>query len=122
MRFEIAGSAHHKKELDGAVTHGNVGSLIIVRRTSPYKTILINAVKDHAGLSYDENNDELNRLLGIVSDKGLKVLDVVELDRLRVLLQSKDYGDNKKANKSKAKLLKQINLAFYDRERPRRFL
>jgi hypothetical protein len=90
--------------------------------SSTCKTILINAVKDHAGLSYGENNDELNRLLGIVSDKGLKVLDVVELDRLRALLQSKDYGDNKKASKSKTKLLKQINLAFYDRERPRRFL
>ena len=65
---------------------------------------------------------ELSRLLKLVSDKGLKVLDIAELDMLRALLQAKDYGDNKKANKSKAKLLKQINSAFYDRERPRRFL
>ena len=65
---------------------------------------------------------ELGRLLGIVSDKGLKALDLVELDRLRILLQAKDYGDNKKASKSKAKLLRQINSAFYDSHRPRRFL
>jgi hypothetical protein len=37
-----------------------------------------------------------------------------ELGRLRILLQAKDYGDNKKVVKSKAKLLKQINSAFYD--------
>jgi hypothetical protein len=75
-------------------------------------------------LSYSENGDEveLKRLLGIVSDKGLKALDLTELDRLRILLQAKDYRDNKKANKSKAKLLKQINSAFYDHHRPRRFL
>ena len=65
---------------------------------------------------------ELGRLLGIVSDKGLKALDMIELDRLRILLLAKDYGDNKKSNKSKTKLLKQINNSFYDRFRPRRFL
>lgn len=69
-----------------------------------------------------EESDELNRLLTLVSDKGLKVLDLVELDRLRALLEAKNYGDNKKAAKSKAKLLKQINMAFYDRNKPRRFL
>jgi len=76
------------------------------------------------GLSYSEDGDEaeLGRLLGIVSDKGLKALDLFELDRFRILLHAKDYGDNKKANKSKAKLLKQINYAFYDSHRPRRFL
>jgi hypothetical protein len=75
-------------------------------------------------MSYGEDDDEaeLGRLLGIVSDKGLKALDQVELDRLRVLLKAKDYRDNKKANKSRAKLLKQINSAFYDGHRPRRFL
>ena len=74
-------------------------------------------------MSYSEDSEaELKRLLGIVSDKGLKALDLTELDQLRSLLQAKDYGDNKKANKSKAKLLKQINSAFYDSHRPRRFL
>lgn len=81
-------------------------------------------VQSVKGLSHDEYGDEaeLKRLLEIVSDKGLKTLDLIELDRLRNLLQAKDYGDNKKANKSKAKLLKQINFAFYDSHRPRRFL
>ena len=76
------------------------------------------------GLGYSEGVDaaELNRLLGIVRDKGLKALDLAELDRLRALLQAKDYGENKKANKSKEKLLKKINTAFYDMHRQRRFL
>jgi hypothetical protein len=73
-------------------------------------------------LGYRENDAELGRLLGIVSDKGLKALDLIALDRLRTLLQAKDYGDNKKAQKSKTKLLKQINSAFYDSHGPRRFL
>jgi hypothetical protein len=71
--------------------------------------------------SEDDYEAELGKLLGIVSDEGLKALDLVELDRLRILLKAKDYRDNKKANKSKAKLLKQINSAFYDSQRPRRF-
>lgn len=66
-------------------------------------------------------DDELNRLLGIVSKKGLKVLELAELDMLRTLLENKNYENNKNANKSRAKLLKQINLAFYDRHKPRRF-
>jgi hypothetical protein len=74
-------------------------------------------------LGYENTDDaELGRLLKLVSDKGLKILDIAELDRLRTLLQAKNYGDNKKAIKSRAKLLKDINIAFYDRERPRRFL
>ena len=73
-------------------------------------------------MGYRENDSELGRLLGIVSDKGLKALDLIALDSLRTLLQAKDYGDNKKAQKSKTKLLKQINSAFYDSHRPRRFL
>ena len=63
---------------------------------------------------------ELKRLLKLVSDKGLKALDLIELDRLRTLLQAKDYSE-KKAQKSKAKLLKQINLAFYDSHKPKRW-
>jgi hypothetical protein len=86
----------------------------------PDTMILSTGMKGSKELS-SEANGELERLLGIVSDKGLKGLDIAELDRLRTLLQAKDYGDNKKANKSKSKLLKQINSSFYDRERPRRF-
>lgn len=72
-------------------------------------------------MTYDDG-EELKSLLQAVSDKGLKVLTIPELDRLRTLLEAKDYGDNKKADKSKRKLLKQINSAMYDRHRTRRFL
>jgi hypothetical protein len=75
-------------------------------------------------LAYDESGDgeELRTLLQVVSDKGLQALTIAELDRLRALLEAKDYRDNKKADKSKRKLLKQINSAMYDRHRPRRIL
>ena len=76
-------------------------------------------------LNQSENSGEeveLRRLLEIVSDKGLKALTIEELSRLHALLEAKDYGENKKAVKSKGKLLKQINSAIYDKHRPRRFL
>lgn len=72
---------------------------------------------------YDSEDEiELRALLKTVSDKGLKALTIAELDRLRGLLEAKDYGDNKRADKSKRKLLKQINSTFYDRHRPSRLL
>ncbi len=72
---------------------------------------------------YDSDDEiELRALLKTVSDKGLKALTIAELDRLRGLLEAKDYGDNKRADKSKRKLLKQINSTFYDRHRPSRLL
>lgn len=74
-----------------------------------------------AGLS-DEIEAELRQLLETVSKDGLKRLSLDELDRFRALLRAKDYGDNKKAAKSKDKLLKQINAAIYDKHRPSRFL
>lgn len=75
-------------------------------------------------MSYYDSDDEieLRALLKTVSDKGLKALTIAELDRLRGLLEAKDYGDNKRADKSKRKLLKQINSTFYDRHRPSRLL
>lgn len=72
---------------------------------------------------YDSDDEiELRALLKTVSDKGLNALTIAELDRLRGLLEAKDYGDNKRADKSKRKLLKQINSTFYDRHRPSRLL
>jgi hypothetical protein len=85
--------------------------------------IFISSAEDkETVLSGDDNNrgeTELNKLLEIVSKKGLKALDLAQLDLLRTLLEAKSYAD-KKANKSKEKLLKQINTAFYDRSNPRR--
>jgi hypothetical protein len=66
--------------------------------------------------------DELRRLLEIVSDKGLKALNVPELDTLRTLLTSKNYGSDKKAEKSRKKLIRQINAEIYNKYSPRRFL
>lgn len=69
-----------------------------------------------------EGRDELRRLLEIVSDKGLKALSVAELDMLRTLLEAKDYGGNKKADRSKKKLIRRINAEIYNKYSPRRFL
>ena len=49
------------------------------------------------------------------------MLSLDELDRLRALLSAKDYGGNKKADKSKKKLLRQVNVEIYNRHNPRRF-
>lgn len=64
--------------------------------------------------------DEFRRLLGIVSANGLKALSVAELDLLRTLLTTKDYGENKKAEKSRKKLIRQINTEIYNKYSPRR--
>jgi hypothetical protein len=69
----------------------------------------------------DEDEAELRTLLQIVSDKGLKALTIDELSKLGTLLEAKEYGDDKKAHKSKKKLLKQINSAMYDIHKTRRF-
>lgn len=53
----------------------------------------------------------------VVSKKGLKVLDLEDLKRLLVLVENKDYAHNKKAQKSKMRLLAQINARMYDFER-----
>jgi uncharacterized small protein (DUF1192 family) len=72
-------------------------------------------------VSGEEEPDELRSLLEIVSDKGLNVLSIAELDKLRILLITKDYGRNKKADRSRKKLLKKINAEMFDRHSPRRF-
>lgn len=69
----------------------------------------------------EEGQDELRSFLETVSDKGLQVLSMEELDRLRMLLAAKDYGRNKKADRSRKKLLKKINAEMFDRHSSRRF-
>jgi len=61
-------------------------------------------------------NDDLERLrlLDIVSQKGVKALSRIELERLQFLIEQKDYSRDTKAQKSKTKLLKQIAIAIYD--------
>ncbi len=56
------------------------------------------------------------KLLQIVSKKGLKELTSNQLKQLQILVEKKDYSHNKKAHKSKMKLLAKINVAIYEAE------
>jgi hypothetical protein len=56
------------------------------------------------------------KLLQVVSKKGLKELTLAELKRLQILVEKKDYNHDKKAHKSKMKLLAKINVAIYESE------
>ena len=60
-------------------------------------------------------DDDIERieLLDIVSKNGLKALTRLQLERLHILIEKKDYSNNKKAQRSKIKLLKQISRAIY---------
>ncbi len=58
-------------------------------------------------------------LLKIVSEQSLKSLDYSQLKRLEELIQKKDYSHDKKANKSKMKLLAKINVRVYELEEGR---
>jgi hypothetical protein len=55
-------------------------------------------------------------LLDIISKKGLKTLSLEDLKELIILVKKKDYSHSKKAQKSKMKLLAQINARVYDIE------
>jgi hypothetical protein len=61
-----------------------------------------------------DDNTERRRLLEVISKNGLYALTKSELERLHRLIQLKSYGENKRANRSKKKLLKEINIAIYD--------
>lgn len=64
------------------------------------------------------NNDDLERLqlLDIIFTRGVNALSREELERLHDLLEKKDYTHDKKAQKSKMKLLKKIGNAIYDHD------
>ena len=63
----------------------------------------------------DEDKERL-KLLNEVSENKLKNLSLEQLIRLQELLEKKDYSDQKKADKSKKKLLSQINVEIYKRK------
>lgn len=50
------------------------------------------------------------------SRHGFKQLTLQEIKRLQELLKKKDYSHDRKAHKSKAKLLKKINVRIYELE------
>jgi len=56
------------------------------------------------------------KLLNEVSENKLKNLSLEQLIRLQELLEKKDCSDQKKADKSKKKLLSQINVEIYKRK------
>ena len=63
-----------------------------------------------------EEDKERIKLLNQVSKKTVKILTLEQLIRLQELLEKKDYSNQKKANKSKKKLLKDINVEIYKRD------
>lgn len=71
--------------------------------------------------SISEEDIERVKLLEIVSKKGLKTLTREQLDRLVILVEKKDYSHNKKAQKSKMKLLAKINAVIYELEEKKKW-
>jgi len=52
-------------------------------------------------------------LLRVVAKEGLKNMTLVQIKRLQILVEKKDYSHNKKAHKSKMRLLAKINAEIY---------
>ena len=60
-----------------------------------------------------DDDKERIKLLEEVSKNKYKNFSLEQLIRLQELLEKKDYGHDKKAKKSKQKLLRQINVEIY---------
>jgi len=60
-----------------------------------------------------DDDKERIKLLEEVSKNKFKNFTLEQLIRLQELVKKKDYSDEKKANKSKKKLLNQINVEIY---------
>lgn len=56
------------------------------------------------------------------SKQEFNKLSVAQLKRLEKLVEKKDYSHNKKAHKSKLKLLRKINVRLYELEEKRSIL
>ena len=63
-----------------------------------------------------DDDKERIKLLDEVSKNRLKNFSLEKLIRLQELLEKKDYSHEKKAEKSKKKLLSQINVEIYKRD------
>jgi len=63
----------------------------------------------------DEDKERI-KLLSEVHKNKFKNLSLEQLIRLQELLEKKDYSHQKKADKSKKKLLSQINVEIYKRD------
>jgi len=60
-----------------------------------------------------DDDKERIKLLEEVSKNKFKNFTLEQLIRLQELVEKKDYSNEKKANKSKKKLLSQINVEIY---------
>ena len=70
---------------------------------------------EYTETSPDTSDDiERRRLLEIIYKNGVYALTKSELERVHTLIELKSYGENRKANRSKKKLLKKINIAIYE--------
>ena len=58
---------------------------------------------------------KLQKIKNEATKNKFKSLSLEQLMRLQKLLEKKDYSKQKKADKSKTKLLKQINIEIYKR-------
>ncbi|HEY8109590.1 MAG TPA: hypothetical protein VIG05_01830 [Candidatus Nitrosotenuis sp.] len=68
-----------------------------------------------------EDDRKRVELLDLVAKKGLKVLELEDLKQLLTLVENKDYSHNKKAQKSKVKLIAKIDAAIFDIEERKKF-
>ncbi|MDH3203385.1 MAG: hypothetical protein OEL81_01750 [Nitrosopumilus sp.] len=68
----------------------------------------------------DEDRERVKLLQLVTSSKNeFKKLSVEQLRRLQELIEKKDYSHDKKAHKSKVKLLGKINVRIYELEEGR---
>jgi hypothetical protein len=63
----------------------------------------------------DEDKERI-KLLGEVSKNKFKNFSLEQLIRLQELVEKKDYSNQKRVDKSKKKLLNQINVEIYKRD------
>ncbi len=63
-----------------------------------------------------EEDKERVKLLNEISKNKFKNFSLEQLIRLQELVEKKDYSHDKKANRSKKKLLTQINIEIYKRD------
>jgi hypothetical protein len=63
----------------------------------------------------DEDKERI-KLLNEISKNKFKNLSLEQLIRLQELVEKKDYSHDRKANRSKKKLLTQINIEIYKRD------
>ncbi len=66
-----------------------------------------------------QEDKERVAMLAVVEKNGLKLFSLKEMERLRELVERKDYSYSRKADRAKTKLLNKINVAIYEKEEGR---